>query len=649
MDEIGMKTTPVIEAHRLTKRYQDRNAVDSLSLSVKKGEILGLIGSDGAGKTTTLQMLCGILDPTEGRATVLGYNTVRDAAEVTSRIGYMSQTFSLYGRLSVEENLEFLADLHRVPEAVRRERKTRLLEFARLQAHRTRLARDLSGGMQKKLALCTALMHQPDLLVLDEPTTGVDPVSRREFWEILYQALVEGATIVVSTPYMDEAERCTRVALLHEGRLIACDAPTQLRGQLPGLMFEVSADPQRRALSILQEALPQARPSLFGQQIHLYLEEGAFDADALCGIIERQGVSVRQIRMVHPSLEDVLAARISAGAPAPAVPMFSTRGSVPTGAAVEAADLTMRFGGFMAVDRLSFSVRRGEIFGFLGPNGSGKTTTIRILCGLLTPTSGKAIVAGRTVGEENQAVKSRVGYMSQRFSLYPDMTVRENIDFFSGVYGVPRAQLPDRREWALNLAGLKGEERRPTRSLSGGMKQRLALSCAVLHEPEVVFLDEPTAGVDPFSRRRFWDLIYSLSDQGITVFVTTHYMDEAEHCHTLGLLYHGRLIAIGSPDELRSGMRAGEVLEVACDQPIRALSLFQGAEGIRASFFGDRLHLLVEDAETAKPQILDRLHRASHRVARIERTPLSIEDLFIAFIEMEQSRLAETQTAGSIA
>ncbi|MFY9270890.1 MAG: ABC transporter ATP-binding protein, partial [Candidatus Manganitrophaceae bacterium] len=242
-----MDEPPVIETRTLTRRYRERTAVQELSLSVRRGEVFGLLGSDGAGKTTVLQMLAAILDPTEGSARVLGYDTVREASAVTARLGYMSQTFSLYGRLSVDENLEFFADLHRVPEAVRRERKVRLLGFARLQAHRTRAARHLSGGMQKKLALCCALIHQPELLVLDEPTTGVDPVSRREFWSILYKALTEGTTIVVSTPYMDEAERCTRVALLHQGRLIACDAPARLRAQMPGSMIELSVRPQRQA------------------------------------------------------------------------------------------------------------------------------------------------------------------------------------------------------------------------------------------------------------------------------------------------------------------------------------------------------------------------------------------------------------------
>ncbi|MFY9268922.1 MAG: ATP-binding cassette domain-containing protein [Candidatus Manganitrophaceae bacterium] len=647
MDEVEVKMPSVIEARRLTKRYRDRTAVEGLSLNVQKGEIFGLIGSDGAGKTTTLQMLCAILDPSEGSARVLGYDTVQEAAEVAARVGYMSQAFSLYGRLSVDENIEFFADLHRVPELIRKERKERLLDFARLTPHRNRAARHLSGGMQKKLALCCALIHQPPLLILDEPTTGVDPVSRREFWNILYQALIAGTTMVVSTPYMDEAERCTRVALLHEGGLIACDAPGRLRGQLPGLMLELIARPPRRALAILQDALPEARPYLFGDRIHLRPVDKSWDEVRVRDLIERRGVSVDQIRAVTPSLEDVFVDRLSEEEPAPEAPMSFARERERTGPAVEASDLTMRFGDFTAVDRVRFSVRPGEIFGFLGPNGSGKSTTIRILCGLLSPTSGHATVAGYRVDQDPQAVKSRIGYMSQRFSLYNDMTVEENIDFFAGVYSIPRGRLPARRDSALALAGLRGEERRRTRDLSGGMKQRLALACAILHEPEVVFLDEPTAGVDPVSRRRFWELIYRLSDQGVTVFVTTHYMDEAEHCHTLGLLYNGSLIALGSPDELRSGMRAGEMLEMECDQPISALALFQGMEGVRPSFFGDRLHLLVDDAEAARPWIIERLQREGHQVRRVERAPLTIEDVFIAMIEMEQARLTETQAAGS--
>jgi ABC-2 type transport system ATP-binding protein len=638
-----MDAVPVIETHNLTKHYAKQVAVQGISLTVKRGEIFGLIGSDGAGKTTILQALAAILDPTEGHATVLGHDTVRDATWVTAHIAYMSQSFTLYGRLTVEENLDFFASLHRVPFGVQQERKTQLLVFARLQQHRSRLASHLSGGMQKKLALCCALIHQPELLLLDEPTTGVDPVSRREFWNILYRALTDGTTIVVSTPYMDEAERCNRVALLHAGRLIACDAPNRLRSEMSGAMVEIKAYPQRKALALLKQTLPQTRPYIFGERIHLHVEERE-DLSSLSALPVSGGVKMDQARQISPSLEDVFIARLAEREEAiPSTPVPDQSGQTET--AVEAVELTMRFGDFIAVDGVSFSVRRGEIFGFLGPNGSGKTTTIRMLCGLLTPTSGRAAVTGYMLGENSQAVKSHIGYMSQRFFLYNDMMVEENINYFAGVYGVPPQKVGTRRNWALAQAGLQGQEKRLTGSLSGGMKQRLALSCAVLHEPEVLFLDEPTAGVDPLSRRRFWDLIYGLSDRGVTVFVTTHYMDEAEHCHRLGLLYAGRLIALGSPEDLRSGMRAGEMLELECDQPIAALALFQDTQRIRASFFGDRLHLLVDDAEAAKSLILERLRREGHQVRRIERVPLSIEDVFITFIEMEQSRLGTIDPA----
>jgi len=638
---------PVIVAEGLARRFGARTAVAGIDLAVRRGEVFGLLGSDGAGKTTTLQMLAAILDPSAGRATVLGHDTVREATAVTARLGYMSQVFSLYGRLTVDENLDFFAALHRVPEDERAARKARLLAFARLEPHRRRLARRLSGGMQKKLALCCALIHAPPLLILDEPTTGVDPVSRREFWDILYQTLGEGATIVVSTPYMDEAERCTRVALLHEGRLIACDTPRHLRESLPGGMVEVVARPQRPALAALARAWPQAAPYVFGERLHLRPPPGA-DAEAACrAALAREGIALESVRPIAPGLEDVFVALQPGPSVASAGEAAATRvdGAAPDGvavdgAAVEVRELGVRFGNFTAVDGLSFTVRRGEIFGFLGPNGSGKTTTIKMLCGLLAPSAGTARVAGFDVAHEAAAVKARIGYMSQRFSLYDDMTVGENLDFFAGVYAVPRAALGARRAQALALAGLDGQEERLVRALSGGVKQRLALACAVLHEPEVLFLDEPTAGVDPLSRRRFWELIYSLSDRGVTVFVTTHYMDEAEHCHTLGLLYYGRLIALGSPRELRAGMRAGEMLELECDQPIAALALFRGEPGMRTSFFGDRLHLLVDDAAAARPDILARLEQAGHRVHRAEPVPLGIEDVFLAFVEMEQERLA---------
>jgi ABC-2 type transport system ATP-binding protein len=626
----------MIVAEKLTRNFGARAAVAGVDLAIRRGEVFGLLGSDGAGKTTTLQMFAAILDPSGGRATVLGYDSVREAGEITARIGYMSQIFSLYGRLTVDENLDFFASLHRVPESDRDARKARLLAFARLEPHRDRLARQLSGGMQKKLALCCALIHSPQLLILDEPTTGVDPLSRREFWDILYQALTDGATIVVSTPYLDEAERCTRVALLHAGRMVACDAPRRLAASLQGRMMEITAHPQHRALAALRNELPQAAPYVFGDRLHLLVPPGV-DDEVWKAALFRANVSVESVRTVTPGLEDAFVALLSAEPAQAAAP--SAEAPAISGAAVEVDGLTMRFGKFTAVDGVSLTVRRGEIFGFLGPNGSGKTTTIKMLCGLLAPSAGTARVAGHDIAH-SAAVKARIGYMSQRFSLYEDMTVAENLEFFAGVYQVPRAQLPERYARALGLAGLGGEERRLVRTLSGGVKQRLALACAVLHEPEVLFLDEPTSGVDPLSRRRFWDLIADLAGRGVTVFVTTHYMDEAEHCHTLGLLYNGRLIALGSPAELRERAGIGEMLELECDQPIEALAMFRGAPGIRPSFFGDRLHLRVDSAAEEGPRIAERLAQAGHQVHRFEKVPFGIEDVFLAFVEREQSRTA---------
>ena len=630
----GALPEPVIEARGLGRRYGDRAALTGLDLDVRGGEVFGLLGSDGAGKTTTLQILAGLLDPSEGHARVLGYDSVRDAAQLTARIGYMSQSFSLYGRLTVDENLDFFAALHRVPGPEGAARKAELLAFARLDRHRERPARFLSGGMQKKLALCCALIHAPPLLILDEPTTGVDPVSRREFWNILYRALTAGTTIVVSTPYMDEAERCTRVALLHEGRRIACDTPRALRAG-SGRMLEIAARPQRRALAAIQRVLPQSRPYAVGERVHLRAAES--DDAAWRAALAGEGVEVDSARSVAASLEDVFVALLPAAPAAVAAPAEAR--PVAEGDAVAADELSMRFGKFTAVDRISLRVRRGEIFGFLGPNGSGKTTTIKMLCGLLTPSAGQATVAGIRLGTDARALRSRIGYMSQRFSLYDDLSVGENLDFFAGVYQVPRTKLAARRAWALQLAGLRGEEARLTGALSGGIKQRLALACAVLHEPEVLFLDEPTAGVDPLSRRRFWELIGELAGHGVTVFVTTHYMDEAEHCHTLGLLHNGRLIALGSPRELCEGMRAGEMLELECDQPIAALALLGAEPDVQVSFFGDRLHLLVDDAAAVRPRLLARLEAAGHRVQRLEPVPLGIEDVFMTFIQMEQARL----------
>ena len=478
----------MIEVSNLTKRFTDLIAVDRLNLTIPKGELFGLVGSDGAGKTTTLRMLTGVLDATEGKATVLGC-ACHDLDPVRSEIGYMSQRFGLYPDLTVMENIRFHADIFCVPKGEWLVRAERLLAMSGLSPFTKRRAGALSGGMKQKLGLCCALIHTPKVLFLDEPTNGVDPVSRRDFWRILDTLLNEGVTIVVATAYLDEAERCHRVGLLHHGRLLACDSPLHLK-QL--------ADPA----------------------------------------------------ITSPTLEDVFIAVMGEGADT-AVQRRAAPDLKSAAPAVTLDKLTRRFGDFTAVNGISLTVPTGEIFGFLGPNGAGKSTTIRMLCGILEPTEGGGQVAGFDVTTQAEKIKENIGYMSQKFSLYEDLTVEENIAFYGGIYRLTAKQLAQRSDWVIEMAGLSERRSSKAGELSAGWRQRLALGCALLHRPPIIFLDEPTAGVDPLNRRRFWQLIHTLAADGVTVFVTTHYMDEAEYCDRLALIYRGELVAVGSPQELK--------------------------------------------------------------------------------------------------
>ncbi|MDA8239314.1 MAG: ATP-binding cassette domain-containing protein [Nitrospiraceae bacterium] len=477
----------VIEVEGLVRKFGKVGALQGIDLTINKGELFGVVGPDGAGKTTLLQSVCAILDPTEGSITVGGADTVRDAAAITSRIGYMSQAYSLYEDLTVEENLEFFARIRNVPDVAFRERRARLLEFSGLSPFLKRRTKSLSGGMQKKLALCCNLVHEPGLLVLDEPTLGVDPLSRRHLWDIILDYHARGKTIVVATSYMDEAMGCQRVAFLLEGKVLTCGRPSDMGGSLDDVFFS----------HIKKSAVSAEMPF-----------EKRMERDVL----------------------------------------------------VEVEGLVKKFGDFTAVDGISFSVRRGEIFGFLGPNGSGKTTTIRILCGILPPTGGTVSVAGANMAVRPEDARGRIGYMSQLFSLYLDLTVEENIDFFGGVYETGRDTLAKRKRWVTGMAGLSGQERTLTRDLSGALRQRLALGCALLHHPDVVFLDEPTSGVDPVSRKSFWDMIRAVADAGMTVFVTTHYLGEAENCNRVALLHRGRLLAADAPEALKA-LHGAETME----------------------------------------------------------------------------------------
>jgi ABC-2 type transport system ATP-binding protein len=632
-----------VEARGLVKRFGTTVAVDAVDLEVMPGAIFGLVGPNAAGKTTLLQLLAGLLDPTAGGAAVLGLDVVQDAAALQRRIGYVSQTFTLYGTLSVEENLDFFADLYAVPPALREQRKAELLTWSRLAGFRARRAEKLSGGMQKKLHLCCTLIHEPELLLLDEPTTGVDPVSRRELWEILHDLAGRGLTLVVATPYMDEAERCDRVALMHRGAILRCDTPDALRAAVPEVVWELrTGTPAETRDTLARSGLP-VRIQLMGDRLHILAPDTREVTAAIRDHLAALGNLAAALRRVPPTMEDVFVSMVSGAngegrRPEHPVTLLPAAAKAPhEGPAVRLEELTRRFGDFVAVDRVSLAVDRGEVFGFLGPNGSGKTTTIRMLCGLLPPSGGRAEVLGEDLGHQGRRIKARIGYMSQRFSLYDDLTVQENLAFFGGGYGLSRRDLAERTAWVLGMAGLAGDERKLARELSGGAKQRLALGCAVLHAPELLFLDEPTAGVDPLARRDFWDLISALAAAGTTVFVTTHYVDEAEHCHRLGLMYQGRLVADGSPQALKDRMRAGVMLEITCRESLRALRLLRAQPALAsATLFGRRVHVLVEDPAVAEPVIRGILGQADLPVEAVEPVPFSLEDLFVLFIEMEE-------------
>ncbi len=643
--------TPAIETRGLQKKYGNVLAVRGLDLTVERGEIFGLVGADGAGKTSTIQMLCTLSLPSAGEARILGMDTVKQAESIKAKIGYVSERFNLYPTLTVEENLDFFARLRNIPRDVTEQRQKELLSFCRLEQFRNRQAQHLSGGMQKKLALACSLLHQPEVLFLDEPTTGVDPISRREFWKIITGFLSRGITVLVSTPYLDEAERFNRVAFMHRGQVIACDSPQKLKAGLAGEILEIRASPVIQAVAALKKTPFSLAPQLYGDTIHITVDDAQKRSPPVKLLLEQDGVKVEPIRSIPPSLEDALVTRLLEleGKPSgesvhtyfPGVPVKEKdRGET----AIRVSDLTRKFGSFTAVDRVSFEVKRGEIFGLLGPNGSGKTTTIRVILGLLEPTSWSTHVLGHDAETESTLPRSKMGYMSQKFSLYADLTVEENINFYGGVYQLSAAQLADAKKWVLDMAGLRGKEKLKPPELSGGWKRRLALGCAIIHGPEVVFLDEPTAGVDPLSRRSFWELIQDLAARGTTVFITTHYMDEAEHCHRLGMFHQGRLIALGSPLQLKTEGIKGELVEVVSSDYARALELLSTDSRYRqASLFGSAIHVKVDHAGAASPEIKRLLENNKVSVYDIIGIPFTMEDVFISLVEERP----EQETAGA--
>ena len=463
-----------IEVSHISKSYGNVKALTDVSFTVGKGEVFGLIGPDGAGKTSLFRILCTLLLPDQGSATVDGFDVVRQMAEIRRRVGYMPGRFSLYQDLTVQENLEFFATLFGT--TVEAGYDSIKAIYGQIERFKDRKAGDLSGGMKQKLALSCALVHSPSVLLLDEPTTGVDPVSRKELWEMLGLLKERGITIVASTPYLDEVRRCERVAFLSEGQVKGIDTP---------------------------EAILDRFADVFNPP------------------------AIEHDKTSQKTLENV----------------------------IEVSHLVKAFGSFHAVDDISFTVKKGEIFGFLGANGAGKTTAMHMLTGLNQPTSGTGTVAGYDISTQHEQIKRHIGYMSQKFSLYEDLTVAENIRLFAGIYGMADDEIARKTDELLEQLQFTEHKNDLVESLPLGWKQKLAFSVSIFHEPAIVVLDEPTGGVDPATRRQFWELIYDAASRGITVFVTTHYMDEAEYCDRISIMVDGKISAMGTPEELKQRYR----------------------------------------------------------------------------------------------
>lgn len=625
----------VIRAQDLRKNYGAVEAVRGIDLQVHEGEIFGLIGPDGAGKTSTFQILAGIMEATSGLVEVFG----KPARASRAAVGYLTQSFSLYPDLSVSENIRYVGDLRHVPPREISARGERYLRMFDMHRFTDRLAGRLSGGMKQKLSLACALVAQPRALLLDEPTTGVDPVSRREFWDTLAHLAADGLTIVVATPYLDEAERCHRVALMHLGQIHQSGTPAELRESLGMRRLEVHTDNLAEAEDRLTEAEDGGIRDVqrFGDRLDVIVPDPQAGRAAVEATLAKAGITARDIRVADPTLENTFVARLRAMGQELHTPPFPGRHPhrhLTNQVAIGAQNLTKRFGAFTAVHNINLSVRYGEIYGLLGANGAGKTTTIKMLCGLLAPTSGTPQLAGGRGGIRSASVRELVGYMSQRFSLYDDLSIEENLDFFGGVYGVPAAETAEKKRWVLEFSGLTGKEQQITGSLPGGWKQRVAFGAATMHEPSVLFLDEPTSGVDPLARRAFWRMINRLADMGTAILVTTHYLEEAEQCNRLGFMVAGELVAEGAPSAIKAA-QGGRLLELRVDQPQRAADLLkQHMDRWRVSLFGDRLHVITDgEGSSAEQQLAGRLRDAGIALRDMHEENYSLEDVFIAVVE----------------
>jgi len=623
----------MIEVIGLQKNYGKVAAVKGIDFVVNSGEIFGLIGPDGAGKTTTFSILAGVVEATSGRVSILG----KPPREARLEIGYLTQRFSLYGDLSIWENLTYSAGLRQVPPDVFQQRAKQLLEWVGLEKYPNRLAKQLSGGMKQKLALCSALVFSPKVLLLDEATTGVDPVSRREFWDLLATVAATGVTIITATPYLDEGERCNRIALIYEGVIQQTGTLRELRESLGLSRLELRTKDLALADQVLHSSPNITDIQSFGDRLDILVsscEQGQRDIEQ---ILKQEGISFEPISQHEPTLENVFVSRLRRlGSDPPFIPFPYLQGSrslKDRDVAIGAYDLDKQFGDFQAVKKVNLEIKYGEIYGLLGANGAGKTTTIKILCGLLPPTAGKMLLAGEREDLYRQSVRKKIGYMSQKFTLYDDLSIQENLEFYCAVYQVPYQLRQKKIRWVLEICGLVGQENTMTGSLPGGWKQRVAFGASVLHEPDILFLDEPTSGVDPLARRQFWRLIRDFAQRGTAILVTTHYLEEAESCHRMAFMVAGEIVAQGSPSQIKAA-QPGKLIQLQVNDTQKASELLkEKLAHWRVSIFGDSIHLVLDKPEEELPHIRDLFKHSQIELQSEINIPFSLEDAFIGIIE----------------
>lgn len=560
-----METVPALEFKGVKKTFVRNDstvqALADISIQISSGKVTGLIGPDGAGKTTLMRLASGLLLPDEGHIQVLGIDVIKEPLQVQSSIGYMPQRFGLYEDLTVQENLDLYADLQGVAKVDRPLRYKELMHMTGLAPFTSRLAGKLSGGMKQKLGLACTLICPPQLLLLDEPTVGVDPVSRRELWSIVYRQVKEmGMSVLLSTAYLDEAERCDEVILMHQGKRLGQGSPESFSEPMRGRVFLVSmSSVGKRTLSTRLNVTPGIIDAIIeGEKVRIVTEQASMP-DLSKTFSDDPDL---KIEVAEPIFEDAFIATLKGKQTNVTQQTTATLDTTKvksgeTGKTIiEVKNIQRRFGDFYAVDGISFKVERGEVFGLLGANGAGKSTTFRMLCGLLSVSSGEVNVAGHDLRHAAGQARGRLGYMAQRFSLYVNLTVEQNLRFFASTYGLSRSIKKEKINWALTAFELTAYRDTVSSDLPLGYKQRLAMAAALMHEPDILFLDEPTSGVDPLARREFWERINALAESGVTILVTTHFMDEANYCDRLVIMAEGKVLAEGTPADMKARFRS---------------------------------------------------------------------------------------------